>query len=475
MIGAATMMSMAQRSDAPQDSTEAPGVSGERLTHFSERSPILVTVSASIVVAGLVFIGWTTAPEGKRSAAHLHRVLFDLGRIITENGWAIIALSVSLVAIVVTIITIIGLRDPETDPARRRDVVMRIADTLMLTALGLLAGILVSVICSYLAISWRATVLERYIPSTDLFTIFATALLLWFVFSSLYRRLRDIALSDAERREEDLKVLARQKRHLEKQKVIAGEQLSGRERVENEHDPDSGVTRPDATPRKTAGMTVGWSALWILVAAVAAVIVLWGQWVQSDERLELQDFLTRTVEVLLRVMLMAAIQMVVVVVSYLWSIQHLRSGDPGWKGKLKAFGSFLFTTPMTVLFPLAALIGIFSPDIDRPVLLRIVLSVLVFAPLLLSFLLPRRWNWRRVSWSYASQQITRRLAQIEARIDDVEAEKAASAKRGDHPSDNERIIELLEQLVAAGTASTSSTPQHGSLFRTFWASLKRRE
>lgn len=115
---------------------------------------------------------------------------------VTDGGWGIIGIAISLVAVAITAATIVGLRDPDEASWRRRYLIMSVADSFTLASIGLISGCATASFIGYLGLAIKDGIAPEDLDSVNLISIFAVSVVLWISVGRAYAHLRDMALSD---------------------------------------------------------------------------------------------------------------------------------------------------------------------------------------------------------------------------------------------------------------------------------------
>lgn len=377
--------------------------------------------------------------------------MVTLGRAIQQGGWSILALAVALVGIAITVITIAGLRDADATSARRRNLIMSLAANFVFLAQGLLAGLLAASLIGFLGMAIDAGEKGVFSKSVNLFLIAAIAAILWVGAKLWTDFLRQIALSDAEQQEEDQTFLKRQREtYLELQKKL-------KDNFSKRVSSASTISLLGRAALTTTAVSAGWVIIGSL--AVASLV-----WVDATFTFDAYIDWGRFWGVFAGTLLLMGLQMVFTVVPYLWSTHYLRIEKPNFKQISKFIGGIIFSGPLGLIVPFAALISNFSNTNTVPWKLAALSLAIIGIPLLAVFL-PKQYSWKTVAIQRAWSETTNRLEYLSKRQAAL-ATPSTPVPKGDTadktcvrmPDDSaERIIELLERLVETHTARSQIT------------------
>ncbi len=128
-----------------------------------------------VAMATIISAGSTSRAD---IGGSLPAVLVAVGELATKNGWAILGISVALLGIAVTVVAILGLRDPDEDAKVRRTAIIDVADHAVQVALALVGAIAVAAALATLVEMLVTMPAARSgVPFADL-TMFAAAVLI---------------------------------------------------------------------------------------------------------------------------------------------------------------------------------------------------------------------------------------------------------------------------------------------------------
>lgn len=405
---------------------------------FASIGSIVAVVVSFIVVATIVAAAWVAGPPEQRSVDHLRASMTALGEAMSAGGWGIIALAVALIAIAMTLVTIVGLRDPDSSSERRRSQVMSLAASFVFIAQGIFSGVTVAAMVGFLGMAVEAEAGGVFSKATGLFLVAAVSGALWLGTQSWLEHLRRIALSDVEQQKQDLSALSTQNDIYH----------SIREQLRPAYEKIFPTTKQPAHSlrRVTFGAAVAAVIYVLLGSALAASLV----WISPADAISTPDAWNRFWGVFAGALLLLGMQMIFSVMPYLFSTHYLKVEKKGIKRFSKFFGSLVFSGPVCLLVPFAALFSQYARTDTTPWKMWVLSGIIIGIPILAVWW-PKKYSWRAVAHLRAWSEVADRIKYIEKRQAELAhtSQNASSTHTSESTTtdNHEKIIKLLERLV----------------------------